>query len=168
MVDASVGGKNGVDFRGVKNLVGSFSQPSFVTIDVALLATLPDIEFASGMAEAVKCAILAGGSYFELVESVSSKGRPQDPAALKRLVAGSVELKAGVVGRDERESGERRKLNLGHSVGHGVEAAAGIPHGHSSRPASQRPAACRFGSAASARRLRSHTRSSIPRSSPHR
>jgi 3-dehydroquinate synthase len=131
MVDASVGGKNGVDFRGVKNLVGSFSQPSFVTMDVALLATLPDIEFASGMAEAVKCAVLAGGSYFELVESASSKGRPRDPETLKRLVAGSVELKAGIVERDEREAGERRKLNLGHSVGHGIEAAAGIPHGHS-------------------------------------
>ena len=134
MVDASVGGKNGVDFRGVKNLVGSFAQPLFVTMDVGLLATLPDIEFASGMAEVVKHAVLAGGAYFELVEAEAGRigGARRPPIdALERIVAGSVELKAAVVERDERESGERRKLNLGHSVGHGVEAASGLPHGHS-------------------------------------
>lgn len=139
MVDASIGGKNGLDFRGVKNLVGSFAQPRFVTIDVGLLATLPDVEFASGMAEVVKHAVLAGGDYFDLVERSSARSARPHPEAplrpsdetLERIVAGSVELKAGVVERDERESGERRKLNLGHSVGHGIEATAGLPHGHS-------------------------------------
>jgi 3-dehydroquinate synthase len=135
MVDASVGGKNGVDFRGVKNLIGCFSQPRFVRMDVSLLATLPDLEFASGMAEVVKHAVLAGGSYFEIVEdeaarAASSARRPATDA-LERIVAGSVEIKAGIVARDEREAGERRKLNLGHSVGHGIEAATGLPHGHS-------------------------------------
>ncbi len=144
MVDASVGGKNGVDFRGVKNLVGCFAQPSFVTIDVGLLATLPDIEFASGMAEVIKHAVLAGGEYFELVEaegakrlkalaseaSVGGGSRRPDAKALELIVAGSVRLKVGIVERDERESGLRRKLNLGHSVGHGIEAATGLPHGH--------------------------------------
>jgi 3-dehydroquinate synthase len=131
MVDASVGGKNGVDFRGVKNLVGCFAQPRFVKLDVSLLSTLPDLEFSSGMAEVVKHAVLAGGAYFELVERESARdGRP-DAGVLERIVAGSAELKAGVVERDERESGERRKLNLGHTVGHGVEAAMGLPHGHS-------------------------------------
>jgi 3-dehydroquinate synthase len=130
MVDASVGGKNGVDFRGVKNLVGSFSQPRFVRMDVSLLVTLPDVEFASGLAEVVKHAVIAGGSYFELVESSAGPRRP-GPEALERIVAGSVEIKAGFATRDEREAGERRKLNLGHSVGHGVEAATGLPHGHS-------------------------------------
>jgi len=130
MVDASVGGKNGVDFRGVKNLVGSFSQPRFVRMDVSFLVTLPDIEFASGMAEVAKHAVIAGGPYFDLVESSAGPRRPGSEA-LERIVAGSVEIKAGVVTRDEREAGERRKLNLGHSIGHGVEAATGLPHGHS-------------------------------------
>jgi 3-dehydroquinate synthase len=150
MVDASVGGKNGVDFRGMKNLVGSFSQPRFVRVDVSLLATLHDIEFASGLAEVIKHAVIAGGSYFELVEAVAEAAsaaegsrerserserspalRRPGPDALERIVAGSIEIKASVVTRDEREAGERRKLNLGHSVGHGVEAATGLPHGHS-------------------------------------
>jgi 3-dehydroquinate synthase len=135
MVDAAVGGKNGVDFRGVKNLIGSFSQPRFVTIDVSLLATLPEREFASGMAEVIKHAVIAGGDYLELVESAAPSaaaagGRPAD-STLERIVSGSVELKARVVGRDERESGERRVLNLGHSAGHGIEAATALPHGHS-------------------------------------
>ena len=135
MVDASVGGKNGVDFRGVKNLVGIFRQPRFVRMDLSLLSTLSDMEFASGMAEVVKHAVIAGGDYFELVaeEAVKSASSARRPGldALGRIVAGSVEIKAGVVARDEREAGERRKLNLGHSVGHGIEAATGLPHGHS-------------------------------------
>jgi 3-dehydroquinate synthase len=136
MVDASMGGKNGVDFRGVKNLIGGFSQPRFVRMDVSLLATLPEREFASGMGEVVKHAVLAGGPYFELVEGAvgaSRGGAPRRPSReeLERIVAGSVEIKAHVVSRDEREAGERRKLNLGHSVGHGIEAATGLPHGHS-------------------------------------
>jgi 3-dehydroquinate synthase len=135
MVDASVGGKNGVDFRGIKNLIGAFSQPRFVRMDVSLLSTLSDLEFASGMAEVVKHAVLAGGGYFELIEALAAEGsllsRRPSLDELERIVAGSVEIKAGVVSRDEREAGERRKLNLGHSVGHGIEAATGLPHGHS-------------------------------------
>lgn len=131
MVDASVGGKNGIDFRGVKNLVGSFSQPRFVRMDLSLLASLSDLEFASGMAEVAKHAVIAGGGYFELVEAAAAAGGRCAPPLLERLVAGSVEVKAGIVGRDEREAGERRVLNLGHSVGHGIEAATGLPHGHS-------------------------------------
>jgi 3-dehydroquinate synthase len=138
MVDASVGGKNGIDFRGVKNLMGTFSQPRFVRMDVALLATLSEIEFASGMAEVIKHAVIAGGGYFELVEETAERSRrpgadasrrPADDI-LERIVAGSVKIKAHIVERDERESGERRKLNLGHSAGHGIEAATGLPHGH--------------------------------------
>jgi 3-dehydroquinate synthase len=130
MVDASVGGKNGIDFRGVKNLVGTFSQPRFVRMDVTLLASLGAVEFASGMAEVVKHAVIAGGAYFELVRTVTAAGRRPDEDAIERIVAGSVEIKAGVVERDERESGERRKLNLGHTVGHGIETATGLSHGH--------------------------------------
>jgi len=132
MVDASVGGKNGVDFRGLKNQIGSFRQPRFVLMDVGALRSLSDTEFQSGMAEVVKHAILAGREYFELVASE----RPRSAASagaevLERIVEGSVRYKAGIVERDERESGERRLLNLGHTIGHAVEAATGLPHGHS-------------------------------------
>jgi len=142
MVDAAVGGKNGIDFRGLKNLVGSFAQPRFVRMDMALLATLSETEFVSGLAEVVKHAVIAGGSYMELIEEAfpgpkpgaqaAARGAAPRPGAdiLERIVAGSVEIKAQVVARDERESGERRKLNLGHSVGHGIEAVSGLPHGH--------------------------------------
>lgn len=153
MVDASVGGKNGVDFRGVKNLIGSFSQPRFVRIDVSTLDTLSDAEFASGMGEVVKHAVIAGGGYFELVSSCApyngalgdaertrsealgdrvaqrAFARP-DRETIERIVAGSVRIKAEVVQADERESGRRRLLNLGHTAGHGIELATGIPHGH--------------------------------------
>jgi 3-dehydroquinate synthase len=132
MVDASVGGKNGVDFRGLKNQVGTFRQPRFVLMDVGLLRTLPDVEFASGMAEVVKHAVLAGGEYFELVDAARPRGAADASVeVLERIVEGSARLKAGVAGRDEREGGERRKLNLGHTIGHAVEAATGLPHGHS-------------------------------------
>lgn len=132
MVDASVGGKNGVDFRGLKNQIGSFRQPRFVLVDVSVLDTLPDTEFQSGMAEVIKHAILAGGEYFDLV----AEERPRSATAvsadiLARIVEGSVRYKAGVVERDEREGGERRLLNLGHTIGHAIEAATGLPHGHS-------------------------------------
>jgi 3-dehydroquinate synthase len=137
MVDASVGGKNGVDYRGVKNLIGSFSQPRFVRIDVSLLGSLPDREFASGMGEVVKHAVISGGSYFELVQASAPKQagcreatHRLDQATLERIVRGSVEIKASVVSEDEREGGRRRVLNLGHSAGHGIEVATGIPHGH--------------------------------------
>jgi 3-dehydroquinate synthase len=93
MVDASVGGKNGVDFRGFKNMVGCFRQPLFVRMDVGLLATLPDIEFASGMAEVVKHAVIAGGAYFELVEETARVGNSADFAKSKSAHAS--EARAG-------------------------------------------------------------------------
>lgn len=134
MVDASVGGKTGIDFRGRKNLIGAFSQPRRVLADVAFLDTLSDTEFASGMAEVLKHALLAGGDYAALVEGLCGRrpraAEPGGREALEAIVAGSVAFKAGVVSRDEREAGERRLLNLGHSIGHGLELELGIPHGH--------------------------------------
>jgi len=159
MVDASVGGKNGVDFAGYKNLIGTFRQPRFVTMDVSVLDTLSDEEFASGMAEAVKCAVLAGEPYFaalELAARGAARGaagarageRAPRGAALEALIRPAVELKAAIVSRDEREDGERRLLNLGHSLGHAIEAATGIPHGHA--VAAGLAAMCRRSAAAGA------------------
>lgn len=130
MVDASIGGKNGIDFRGRKNLLGTIVQPRLVHCDVSFLSTLPDEQFASGMAEVIKTAVLSGKEYFGFLEMLGGKRTNLDHERLERLVSLSVEYKAAVVGRDERETGERRKLNLGHTIGHALELTLGIPHGH--------------------------------------
>jgi len=134
MVDASIGGKNGVDFRGFKNLIGTFNCPRFVRFDVSLLSTLPDRDFSSGMAEVIKHAVLASDGYLDFLEAkcpnrAAIMSAPDSRGRLEELVRRSVELKAAIVEIDEREAGARRKLNLGHTIGHAVEAVTGIPHG---------------------------------------
>lgn len=131
MVDAALGGKNGVDFGGRKNLVGTFRLPRLILCDTSLLASLPDDELASGMAEAIKHAVIAGGEHFEFVESECRSRAALDPGRLDRLVGLSQAVKLSIAERDPRESGERRLLNLGHTIGHAVESATGLPHGHS-------------------------------------
>lgn len=129
MVDASVGGKVGVDTPLGKNLVGAFHQPAAVVIDPTVLQTLPLEHKRAGMAEVVKHGLIADASY--LVEAKTNAARVLDPREsewhgewLTALVARSVEIKAGVVTRDERERGLRQILNFGHTVGHAVEAAS--------------------------------------------
>jgi 3-dehydroquinate synthase len=128
-VDASVGGKNGVNLGGYKNLVGTFRQPEFVLCDLRFFNTLPEAEVSNGMAEIVKHALIADRRLFAFLEEHAAEALRLDPAALERLVADSVAIKAGVVGRDERETGERRKLNFGHTFGHALEKAGGLTHG---------------------------------------
>jgi 3-dehydroquinate synthase len=128
-VDASVGGKNGVNLGGFKNLVGSFNQPEFVLCDLRLLDTLPESEVANGMAEIVKHALIADAGLFAFLEDRPEKALALDPATIETLVGESVAIKAGVVGRDEREAGERRKLNFGHTFGHALEKIGGLSHG---------------------------------------
>jgi len=128
-VDASVGGKNGVNLGGFKNLVGCFNQPEFVLCDLRLLDTLPEAEVANGMAEIVKHALIADAGMFAFLEERAGDALALDPATIEHLVGRSVAIKAGVVGRDERESGERRILNFGHTFGHALEAVGGWSHG---------------------------------------
>jgi 3-dehydroquinate synthase len=128
-VDASVGGKTGVNFKGYKNMVGLFSQPEFVICDPEVLQTLPEREVACGYAEVVKHAAIADSSYFAFLEDEAVRARSLDPEVTERVVYDSVAIKAAVVNRDEREKGERRKLNFGHTFGHAVERAAGLRHG---------------------------------------
>lgn len=125
-VDSSVGGKTAIDLRGGKNLAGAFLQPAAVLCDTDCLATLPRDVFAGGAAEAVKTGILCDESLFSLFEDGTLAAEPAE------VIARCVAYKAGVVERDEREQGERRLLNLGHTVGHAIEACSGyaIPHGH--------------------------------------
>jgi len=128
-VDASVGGKTGVNFRGYKNMVGVFSQPGFVVCDTALLDTLPAAEIACGFAEIVKHAVIADKEMFAFLEQNSRKALALERSVIQRLVYDSVCIKAGAVEQDEREKGERRKLNFGHTFGHAIEKTAGLRHG---------------------------------------
>lgn len=131
MVDSSVGGKVGLDLPEGKNLVGAFHQPRLVAANLDWLGTLPPRELSNGLAEVVKMGLLAGGAFFADLERHLSAARAGDPAALENLILHSVRYKASVVAEDERESGLRAVLNYGHTVGHGLEAAASysLPHG---------------------------------------
>lgn len=128
-VDASVGGKNGVDLDGYKNIIGTINQPKFVICDISMLRTLPSSEFSSGMAEVVKHALIADKSKFELIEKNLGAIMSQDREMLEYLITRSVKIKASIVEADEHEKGLRRVLNLGHTWGHAVEKVSGISHG---------------------------------------
>ena len=127
MVDASVGGKTGVDTPAGKNLVGAFHQPSAVVIDPLVLRTLPPEHMRAGFAEIVKHGVVADANYFErastFVEQWPLSGQQGLPE-LTDIIARSVEIKAAIVARDERESGLRKVLNFGHTIGHAIEAAS--------------------------------------------
>ena len=116
-VDSSIGGKVAIDFDGIKNCVGAFYQPRAVLVDSQVLETLPPRQVANGLAEAVKMALTFDASLFALFET-------EDPTAhMEEIIARSLQIKANVVMQDEKESGLRRVLNFGHTVGHGIEAA---------------------------------------------
>lgn len=118
-VDAALGGKVGVDFRAGKNHVGAFYQPGLVVSDLRTLSTLPERELRSGLAEVAKYALLAGGDLCGAIEAFAAGEGPVD----ERIVAGCARYKLDVVARDVREAGERAVLNLGHTIGHAIEAA---------------------------------------------
>jgi 3-dehydroquinate synthase len=124
-VDAAVGGKTGINHPRGKNLLGAFYQPLCVVADTSLLATLPARAFAAGMAEVAKMAMILDAELFAGLEGLATTLTAADADAIAPLVARSIELKADIVERDERESGERMLLNYGHTVGHALEAAAG-------------------------------------------
>ena len=126
MVDSSVGGKTGVDTPAGKNLVGAFLQPTLVVADTDVLRTLPPAEMRAGLAEAIKAGAIADEEYFAWIAGALAELVRCDAVATVRLVRRAVEIKAEVVGRDERESGPRKMLNFGHTVGHAVEALSGF------------------------------------------
>ena len=127
MVDAAIGGKTGVDTSHGKNLVGAFHQPVAVVIDPTVLTTLPVEHLRAGFAEIVKHGVIADIGYFERVASYIGQWPPSGKPGLEELtalIARSVEIKAGIVTRDEREAGLRKVLNFGHTIGHAIEAAS--------------------------------------------
>ncbi|HYP87154.1 MAG TPA: 3-dehydroquinate synthase, partial [Polyangiaceae bacterium] len=126
MVDASVGGKTGVDLGEAKNAVGAFWQPSAVLCDVDYLKTEPERGYRSGLSEAVKTAIIGDPELFELLERESAGIAARDADLLTDIVRRCIRVKARIVSADPREAGLRAVLNLGHTVGHAIEAQAGF------------------------------------------
>jgi 3-dehydroquinate synthase len=124
-IDSAIGGKTGVNLAAGKNLAGAFYPPLAVYSDIDVLQTLPAAELRAGLQEAVKAGIIRDRALFDFMESGSAAVLAGDAAALTRVIADSVRMKAAVVSADEREGGLRMILNLGHTLGHAIEAATG-------------------------------------------
>ncbi len=124
-VDSSVGGKTGVNHPGGKNLIGAFHQPTAVIADTRTLKTLPARELRAGLAEVIKYGLICDAAFFAWLEAHMDELLAGDAAALVHVIRRSCEIKADIVGRDEREQGDRALLNLGHTFGHAVESATG-------------------------------------------
>ncbi len=129
-VDASTGGKNGVNLGENKNILGVIRQPEFVLCDTQMLLTLPEDEYLSGLAELIKTAIIGDPELFNIIEGNYGKIMERDGDLLSLLVARSVRFKASVVSEDELETGLRRILNFGHTYGHAIELQMGAKHGY--------------------------------------
>lgn len=131
MLDASIGGKTGVDVPAGKNLVGAFHAPLAVVVDPDVLSTLPAEEYRAGLAEAVKHAVVADAGHLFWLEREASALLAREPACVEAMVRTSVAIKAGIVAADEHETGRRAVLNAGHTIAHALEAATeyGLRHG---------------------------------------
>jgi 3-dehydroquinate synthase len=123
-VDASIGGKTGVNLPAGKNLVGAFHQPKVVLIDPQALSTLPERELNAGFFEVIKCGVIRDAKLFRAIEDASANHRSTKDF-LEKAITASVRVKADIVSRDEREGGLRRILNFGHTIGHALEAEGG-------------------------------------------
>ncbi len=125
-VDSSVGGKTAINTPRGKNLVGAFHQPRLVIADIDVLATLPERQLRSGWAEVLKHGLICDPAFFNWLAGPGATGVGGDAAALEHAVVRSVEIKAAIVGEDEKEAGRRALLNLGHTFGHAIEAELGF------------------------------------------
>jgi 3-dehydroquinate synthase len=121
MVDSSVGGKTGVDFKAYKNMVGAFHQPKLVYMNLSTLSTLPDAEYYSGMGEIIKHGLIKDKSYYEWLKEQSELIKARNYETLREMIYRSCQIKRDVVERDPKEQGERALLNYGHTIGHSVE-----------------------------------------------
>jgi 3-dehydroquinate synthase len=129
MVDAAIGGKNGIDVGMYKNLVGTIRQPEFLLYDFSMLKSLPQAEWINGFAEIIKHACIKDSRLFKLLEARKIRDFQKDTKALAALIQKNVHLKASVVQQDEFEMGERRLLNFGHTLGHAIENMYELSHG---------------------------------------
>lgn len=130
MVDAAIGGKNGIDVGVYKNMVGTIRQPEFIFYDYSFLETLPVKEWVNGFAEIIKHACIKDALLFSILERYSLHEYQADKTLIADLVEKNVEIKMKIVLSDEFEKGERKLLNFGHTIGHAIENLHGIPHGH--------------------------------------
>lgn len=130
-VDASVGGKNGVNFLDYKNMIGTINQPEFVLCDTNMLKTLPQKELSCGYAEIIKHGIISGNDYFVKILANKDNAFQLKKDVIEDLVWDSVKLKASIVESDEKEAGLRKNLNFGHSFGHAIEINSTMSHGES-------------------------------------
>ena len=130
MVDASIGGKNGIDIGNYKNMIGVIRQPGFLFYDVSLLQSLPVEEWVNGYAEVIKHAAIKDASLFHELEKNSIHSYRKNKKALSELIRKNVMIKTAIVKQDEFEGNERRLLNFGHTLGHAVENVYHLPHGH--------------------------------------
>lgn len=128
-VDAGIGGKNGVNFNGYKNIVGVFKQPQVVLLDFDLLKTLPESERLCGLVEIIKHALIESPSLFDYIEKERRALLSLKRETVEKAVVDSILIKSRIVQADEKEAGERRKLNFGHTLGHAVEKSFRVPHG---------------------------------------
>ncbi|MCX6302081.1 MAG: 3-dehydroquinate synthase [Bacteroidia bacterium] len=128
-VDASTGGKNGVNLGKIKNVIGNFRQPEFVICDTSMLKTLPEKEYLSGLAELIKTGLIGDPSIIASLENKYQEVISRNNEFLSDLVARAVRFKASIVSQDEKESGARRILNFGHTFGHAIELVESAKHG---------------------------------------
>jgi len=128
-VDASIGGKNGINLNGYKNIIGVFKQPEFIQCDFAFLKSLQKQELLCGIAEIIKHAAVQSLSLFDFLEHNWQKLLSLQEGVVKKTVEESIRIKSSIVRKDETEKGERRILNFGHTLGHALEKAGSFPHG---------------------------------------
>ncbi|MCX6112498.1 MAG: 3-dehydroquinate synthase [Proteobacteria bacterium] len=128
-VDASIGGKNGVNLKGYKNIIGVFNQPEFIFYNFQFLKTLNAKEYSCGLAEVIKHSLITGSELINFLEINNSKILSMDESAIKRIVSDSIKIKSNIINMDEFEKGERRKLNFGHTIGHALQSLTTINHG---------------------------------------
>jgi 3-dehydroquinate synthase len=130
MVDAGIGGKNGIDVGVYKNLVGVINHPEFLLYDYSFLKTLPYNEWVNGFAEIIKHACIKNAIMFNYLELHSIMEYQSTLLYIPELIKTNVDIKYNVVANDEQETGERKLLNFGHTIGHAIENTSGLPHGH--------------------------------------
>lgn len=129
-VDAAIGGKNGVNLDGFKNLIGIIRQPEFVLNETSMLQTLPTKEVINGTAEIIKSGLIADIELCQLLQAAAASGAPYDALDMGKAVSLAAKVKVDVVNRDVFEQGERKHLNLGHTWGHAIEKVIQLPHGY--------------------------------------
>lgn len=129
MADASIGGKNGVNFRGIKNQIGTVKQPDFIGLDFEFLKTLPEEEYRSGLVEIIKLGLISDGTLFDLFEQKIDEILNIGPV-IEEIIHRSILIKSSIVQKDEYDSSTRQILNFGHTIGHAIETIYNLSHGN--------------------------------------